>query len=85
MYTVYVLKSLKDGNRYTGYTKDLRRRLNEHNSGKTVSTRLRRPFTLIYQEEFATKELAEAREKYFKSGIGREELDRILIGAVPKW
>ena len=25
------------------------------------------------------------REKYFKSGLGREELKKILIGAVPKW
>ena len=85
MYTVYVLKSTKDGKRYTGFTNNLPRRLNEHNTGKTISTRLRRPFVLIYQEQFATKELAEAREKYFKSGVGREELDKLLFGAVPKW
>ena len=76
MYTVYVLKSLKDRKRYIGYTNNLHRRLNEHNSGRTVSTRLRRPFVLIYQEQFATKEDAETREKHFKSGKGREELNK---------
>ena len=85
MYVVYVLKSLKDGHHYIGYTGNLLRRLKEHNDGKTASTRYRRPFELIYTEEFSEKEEAEKREKFFKSGIGREELKKILDGAVPKW
>ena len=80
-----MLKSLKDGKRYIGYTKDIDRRLKEHNSGKTASTKLRRPFVVIYTEKFSSKEEAEAREKHFKSGKGREELNKILSGAVPKW
>ncbi|MCF8107566.1 MAG: GIY-YIG nuclease family protein [Desulfohalobiaceae bacterium] len=38
MYYVYVLISLKDGKFYTGSTDDLKRRMNEHSSGKVVST-----------------------------------------------
>ena len=45
-----------------------------------------RSFELVYREEFEEKEEAEFREKFFKSGQGREELKRILMtGAVPKW
>jgi len=47
MYYVYVLKSKKDNNNYTGYTSDLRNRLTEHNEGKSVSTKNRRPLVLI--------------------------------------
>ena len=77
LYIVYVLRSEKDGKRYIGYTSDLARRLNEHNSGKTISTKNRRPFILIYQEEYSTKAEAMEREKFFKSGKGREELKKI--------
>jgi putative endonuclease len=85
MYTVYILQSIRDGKRYIGYTKDFERRLKEHNSGKTESTRRRRPFKVMYTETYSTKEEAKKREQFFKSGRGREELNRILSGAVPKW
>ncbi|MGB2869784.1 MAG: GIY-YIG nuclease family protein [Bacteroidota bacterium] len=78
MYFVYVLRSLKDNKNYTGSTENVAKRLKEHNAGKTESTRRRRPFELVYQEEFNTREEAEAREKYLKSGKGREELKLIL-------
>lgn len=85
MYTVYVLKSEKDGKHYIGYTADLTKRLQEHNSGKTISTRWRRPFKIVYHEEFESVEEAKSREKFLKSGKGREELKSLIIGAVPKW
>ncbi|MBI5217197.1 MAG: GIY-YIG nuclease family protein [Ignavibacteriae bacterium] len=85
MFTVYVLKSLKDGKNYTGYTVDIERRLKEHNGGKTESTKRRRPFVLIYTEEYVTEDDAKQRERYLTSGKGREELKNILTGAVPKW
>jgi len=74
MYLVYILKSLKDHKRYIGFTSDLERRILEHNSGLVKSTRNRKPFELIYTEEFEIKEQAMAREKFFKSGKGREFL-----------
>ena len=74
MYFVYILKSLKDHKRYIGFTSDLERRILEHNSGLVKSTRNRKPFELIYTEEFEIKEQAMAREKFFKSGKGREFL-----------
>jgi len=89
MYYVYILRSLKDGKHYTGYTENLERRFREHNSGKTRSTKWRRPFEIIHFEEYSTKEEAEKREKYLKSGKGREEIKLILsrnkdnVDAVP--
>ena len=84
-YTVYVLRSLKDGKHYTGFTSDLDRRLKEHNSGKTASTKRRRPFVVLYTETYDSKPEAAKREKFFKTSKGRDELKNQLIGAVPKW
>ena len=74
MFTVYILKSIKDNKRYIGFTNDLRRRLFEHNNGLVISTINRKPLELIYVEEFENKEEAMDREKFFKSGKGREFL-----------
>ncbi|MBX2992724.1 MAG: GIY-YIG nuclease family protein [Bacteroidetes bacterium] len=85
MFYVYVLRSLRDGKHYTGSTVNITKRLGEHNAGKTESTRRRRPFVLVYHEEYLTREEAERRERFLKSGKGRQELKEILNGAVPKW
>jgi len=71
MYYVYVLMSLKDGQFYTGYTSDLRKRLAEHNNGESKSTMHRLPLTLIYFEGCLDKRDAMRREKYLKSGSGK--------------
>lgn len=47
---IYVLESLKDKNRYIGYTNNLRKRLEEHNLGKSFATASRIPLKLIYYE-----------------------------------
>lgn len=66
MFYVYVLRSEKDKKLYTGYTNDLKRRLEEHNSGKNTSTKFRVPFTLIYYEAYKSREDATHREKMLK-------------------
>ena len=70
-YTVYVLVSERDHRRYIGCTRDLSRRLEEHNRGLVKSTRHRRPLRLVYREEFETKTEALGRERFFKTGQGR--------------
>ena len=74
MFFVYAIKSQKDGRIYVGFTNDLPKRLEEHNSGKTKSTKGFRPWKLIYSEEIQTREMARKREKYLKSGTGKEFL-----------
>ena len=71
MYYVYVLKSYKDNNWYTGYTGDLRERILAHNKGLNFSTSFRRPWRLIYYEASLNEEDARARERYLKSGMGK--------------
>lgn len=70
-YYVYVLISEIDNLFYTGYTRDLRKRLSEHDSGKVNSTRHRRPLKLIYFEGCLNQQDATRREKYLKSGNGK--------------
>lgn len=66
---VYLLKSLKDGKRYVGSTdRMLQIRLNEHNSGKTKSTKHRRFFVLVgYQRCDTIQEAVKLEKKYKKS------------------
>ena len=74
MYFVYVLKSKKDDTRYTGITNDLTKRLDAHNKGYSQFTRMHRPYRLIYFEELPNRVEARKREKYLKSGFGRQFL-----------
>jgi putative endonuclease len=78
MYYVYLLLSEKDGHFYTGSTSDLKRRLNEHNSGKVKSTAFRKPLKLIYYEGCLNEDDARGREKYLKSGMGKKYLKNRL-------
>ena len=74
-YFVYVLESEVDGRLQS----DIDKRIIEHNSGKTKSTKGYKPWRLVYFEEFDTREEAVLREKYLKTGSGREFLKEKLI------
>ena len=74
MYYTYVLKSIDHEYYYKGHCEDLEVRLKQHNSGSTRSIKGYIPFKLVYFEEFATREEAIAREKYFKTAAGRRFL-----------
>lgn len=74
MYSIYVLKSQKDGNLYIGCTSDLKKRLTAHNNGEVISTKGRRPFKLIYTEDCTDKYDAFNKEKYYKTAKGKKEI-----------
>ena len=82
MFFVYILRSESNGQFYTGHTENVTQRLGQHNEGLTKSTKNRGPWKLVHCEEFATRAEAMHREKFFKSGQGRNELRRIL-GLLP--
>ena len=67
MYYTYVLRSMKDKDFYTGSTKDLKKRFEQHNKGLVQSTKNRRPFKLIYYEACIQEADARKRERYLKS------------------
>ena len=75
---VYVLRSLKDGKLYTGLSKDPKARVVQHNLGMTKSTKGRRPFELIYYERQKSVSEARDREKFLKTGHGREYLKNLF-------
>ncbi|MBS3742230.1 MAG: GIY-YIG nuclease family protein [Candidatus Cloacimonetes bacterium] len=78
MFYTYVLKSQRDKNFYIGFTKDLEKRINEHNKGKVTSTKYRKPLILIYYEACRNKEDALHREKYLKTSYGHRYLKNRL-------
>jgi putative endonuclease len=75
---VYIIQSLKDNKYYIGYTTDVQRRLAYHNLGINVSTKPRRPFKLVYYEEFSDKKSAQKRERQIKSYKGGEAFKGLL-------
>jgi len=77
-YYVYILRSLKNKKWYTGYTSDLKNRLKEHNSHKSIYTKSRGPYELIYYEACRNEDDAQAREKYLKSGMGKRYIKNRL-------
>jgi len=78
MFYTYILKSKKDGKFYTGSTKDLRKRLIEHNTGKSTYTKGKGPFEIIYYEACLLEDKARSRELYLKSGMGKRYLKNRL-------
>jgi len=75
MIVVYVLQG--KSKRYVGITNDLNRRLAEHKSGHTKSAQVIGQFKLLHTEEFSDYKSARKREKYLKSGQGREFLGEL--------
>lgn len=71
---VYVLQSQKDEDLYVGYTRDLLKRLHEHNAKRNFSTAPRSSFVLIYAEACLNEEDAKRREDYLKTSQGHRFL-----------
>ncbi len=78
MYYTYVLQSNQDSKFYTGFTKNLKLRFEQHNKGNVESTKDRRPFKLIYYEACLDQKDAIKREKYLKTFHGKMFLKRRL-------
>ena len=71
---VYAIRSRTKNYIYVGLTNDPERRIIEHNARKERTTRSYAPFETILVEEFSTRAEARIRERYLKSGIGKEYL-----------
>ena len=75
---VYVLYSSIFDRKYVGIAAVPEKRLAEHNSGKTQSTKPFIPWEIVYQERYSSYEEARKREKYLKSAAGRRFLKKKL-------
>ena len=67
MWFIYLLKSKKDKSFYVGFTEDIKRRIIEHNQGKTKSIKHKIPYKLIYCEIYCNKTVARKREIELKN------------------
>ena len=74
MYTVYAISSKSRNYIYVGFTSNLEKRLERHNKGYEKTTRPYTPFNLIFTEECIDRPNTRIREKYWKPGIGKEQL-----------
>lgn len=74
MVWVYAISSVVRNYIYVGMTKDVDARLARHNKGREKITKPYAPFQLIYTEVCANRVKAREREKYWKSGIGKQKL-----------
>ena len=73
----YILEC-RDGSLYTGWTNDIEKRVEAHNSGNGAKyTRARRPVKLVYLEESQTKEEAMSREYAIKQMNRQKKLEMI--------
>ncbi len=77
MYYVYALSSIEHNYIYVGLTQNLNNRIERHNGGRERTTKFYKPFELIYSEVCSNRIEARVREKYWKSGIGKEKLRSI--------
>jgi predicted GIY-YIG superfamily endonuclease len=76
-YFAYVLEC-ENGSLYKGFSKNLYMRIDQHLSGQGAKwTKEHKPVSIIHFEEFETEKEAIEREKYFKSGSGREWINEI--------
>ena len=78
-YLVYILYSQKHNKSYTGSTSSIISRFHSHNQFATKGWTVRyRPWMVVHLEFFKTKKEALQREKWYKSGAGREQKQKII-------
>ena len=76
MYYIYFLFSEKDKGIYIGRTNNIKRRFQEHQSGKVQSTKSRRPLKLLGYEICENEQESVRMENEWKKGHKREEIKR---------
>ena len=79
-FVVYILYCENFNKTYTGFTSNLIARFKSHNFLETKCYTLKfRPWQVVYVEFYNFKSDAMAREKYLKSGVGREFIQNVIL------
>ena len=66
MFYVYLIQSEVDSSFYIGYTSNLELRIKQHNNGESIYSRRKKPWKMVYSEEFENKTFALKRERFLK-------------------
>ncbi len=77
LYVVYLL-GMSDGGKYIGMSSNIEQRVKDHKRGGTKTTRGREIVSVKILEECDGRQEARLREKYWKSGIGRERIAQMV-------
>ncbi|MEE9120830.1 MAG: GIY-YIG nuclease family protein [Syntrophobacteria bacterium] len=77
-YFVYILMSEKAGTYYVGHTQDLIDRLDRHNQGRVKYTKSKRPWDLVYFEEYPDRSSAMTREEDIKNRKSKKFIDSLV-------
>ncbi len=83
-YFVYILKSQKDGTYYIGSTGNLEERLHRHNQGRSQYTKPKRPWRLVYSEEYSDRPSAVKRENQIKRRKDKEFIGALIQRPAPR-
>jgi len=81
VFYTYIIQSLKTKKYYIGSTKDLNRRILEHNSNNTQSLMNKGPFVVVYKEIYLNVTDARKRERQIKSYKGGSAFKKLLLKA----
>jgi putative endonuclease len=80
MFYVYIIQSITYPDKfYYGFTHNLAQRLEYHNAGKSLYTKVYKPWKIIAYFAFDTQEKATSFEKYLKTGSGYEFIRRRIL------
>ena len=80
---VNAISSINRNYIYVGLTSNIEERLKRHNLGYEQTTRPYKPFVLLYTEACEDRIVARNREKYWKSGVGKEKLRTLKNTILP--
>jgi putative endonuclease len=75
---LYILQSLKTDSYYIGITTNLAQRIRFHNSGYVKATKYKKPYKLVFRQEFQNIHLAHKAELKIKSWKRKDFIDKII-------
>lgn len=75
---LYILKNIDTGRYYIGSTSNLERRIKQHKSGKTRTTKILKTFSLVYSEKYENLIDARMREKKLKSYKSKKYIEWLI-------
>ncbi|MBI5026601.1 MAG: GIY-YIG nuclease family protein [Nitrospirae bacterium] len=79
MYYMYIIRSKKDSSFYIGQCQNLSQRLLKHNNGYTNSTKAKKPWDLVYHEEYQTRSEAVRREREIKKQKSHKYIEELIF------
>jgi putative endonuclease len=81
-YHVYIIQSILDNSYYIGYTKNLEKRIFQHNHDKTGYTSRKAPWILVHSEPYDNKTMALKREQFLKNQKSRAFIEKLISGLI---